>query len=139
MRFEHLRFDFRPVLFGVSLSLTLSASAHAQMTMPMPQSSPPPSASPAKPQTNNMDDMSDMDMSGGMMAGALGRYSMMRDASGTSWQPDSTPMQGIMGSLGGWSTMVDATITGVFDDQTGPRGDTKPFSESMLMGMAQNQ
>jgi hypothetical protein len=44
-----------------------------------------------------------------------------------------------MGSLGGWSTMVDGYITGVFDDQTGPRGNTKPFSESMLMGMAQNQ
>ena len=83
--------------------------------------------------------MSDMDMSGGMMAGALGHYSMMRDASGTSWQPDSTPMRGIMGTLGGWSTMVDGYITGVFDDQTGPRGSTKPFSESMLMGMAQNQ
>jgi hypothetical protein len=134
-----LRFGFCPVLFGVSVSLALSASAYAQMDMPMPQSSSQPSTVPAKPQTNNMDDMSDMDMSGGMMGGALGGYSMTRDASGTSWQPDSTPMQGIMGSLGGWSTMVDGYITGVFDDQTGPRGNTKPFSESMLMGMAQNQ
>ena len=115
------------------------------MTMPMPSSNtqngampgmdmPQPSALPQSRSTSDMD-MSGMDM----MAGALGSYSMMRDASGTSWQPDSTPMQGIMGSLGGWSTMIDGYITGVFDDQTGPRGATKPFSESMLMAMAQNQ
>ena len=97
---------------------------------PSPQTAPQ-----QNPGMDEMSDMSDMDM----MAGALGPYSMMRDASGTSWQPDSTPMQGIMGTLGGWSTMIDGYITGVYDDQTGPRGDTKPFSESMLMAMAQNE
>ena len=31
----------------------------------------------------------------GMMEGTLGGYSMNRDASGTSWQPESTPMGGV--------------------------------------------
>jgi hypothetical protein len=83
--------------------------------------------------------MTEMDMGGQvpMMAGALGNYSMMRDASGTSWQPDSTPMEGLNGELGGWSTMLHGFISGIYDHQGGPRGDDKLFSESMLMGMAQ--
>jgi hypothetical protein len=69
--------------------------------------------------------------------GVLGDYSMMRDASGTSWQPESTPMEGIHGLLGDWSTMVHGFVSAVYDHQGGPRGGDKSFSESMLMGMAQ--
>jgi hypothetical protein len=69
--------------------------------------------------------------------GALGDYSMMRDASGTSWQPESTPMEGIHGLLGNWTTMIHGFIDAVYDNQGGPRGGHKTFSESMLMGMAQ--
>lgn len=83
-----------------------------------------------------------MDMSGGqgmtMMAGELGAYSMMRDASGTSWQPESTPMQGFDWSRGGWSGMVHGYADLVYDHQDGARGGTKTFSESMLMVMAQH-
>jgi hypothetical protein len=73
-----------------------------------------------------------------MMAGALGSYTMMRDASGTAWQPDSTPMEGINGELAGWMTMLHGYITGVFDHQSGPRGGESVFSGSMLMGMSQH-
>ncbi len=74
-----------------------------------------------------------------MHAGALGAYSMVRDASGTSWQPDSTPMQGLMGEYGNWATMLHGFVTLVGDDQGGPRGADKVFTQSMLMGMAQRQ
>jgi len=70
-------------------------------------------------------------------AGALGDYSMARDGSGTAWQPDSSPMEGIHGSLGQWSTMLHGYAFGIYDHQGGPRGGNKLFSESMLMGMAQ--
>ena len=73
-----------------------------------------------------------------MMAGALGRYSMMRDASGTAWQPDSTPMQGISFASGGWTGMAHGSVEVVYDHQGGPRGGAKTFSESMLMLMAQH-
>ncbi len=76
-----------------------------------------------------------MEMHG--MVGALGGYSMMRDASGTSWQPDSSPMNAIMGQAGSWSIMVHGYATLIYDHQGGPRGDSKTFSASMLMGMAQ--
>jgi hypothetical protein len=85
----------------------------------------------------DMQNMSGMDMGGPMMKGETGDYSMMRDASGTSWQPDSTPMEGIQDDLWGWSTMLHGYIDGVDDHQGGPRGGNKTFSESMLMAMAQ--
>jgi hypothetical protein len=69
--------------------------------------------------------------------GALGDYPMQRDGSGTSWQPDSSPHEGIHGSFGQWSTMLHGYAFGIYDDQGGPRGGDKLFSESMLMGMAQ--
>ena len=105
-----------------------------------PQQPAPSSAPVAKPG----DGMAGMDMSHGatsgmtMMAGALGGYAMMRDASGTAWQPDSTPMQGMNFASGGWTGMAHGSVDLVYDHQGGPRGDSKTFSESMLMLMAQH-
>jgi len=70
------------------------------------------------------------------MTGALGPYSMTRDASGTSWQPESTPMEAIHGQYGPWATMLHGYINLAASDQGGPRGDSKIFSQSMFMGMA---
>ena len=70
------------------------------------------------------------------MPGAFGGYSMTREASGTSWQPDATPMQGIMSMQGDWMTMVHGYLNQVHDHQGGPRGATEDFSESMAMFMA---
>ena len=71
------------------------------------------------------------------MNGQLGDYPMMRDGSGTSWLPDTSPMDGIHGIAGDWATMVHGDVFAIYDSQGGPRGDTKIFSESMLMAMAQ--
>jgi hypothetical protein len=70
------------------------------------------------------------------MSGLLGNYPMTRDASGTSWQPDSTPMAGIDDMHGEWMTMLHGYANFIYDDQGGHRGDNKAFSESMLMAMA---
>ena len=78
-----------------------------------------------------------MDMHG--MEGMLGEYSMTRDASGTAWQPNTSPMWAIMGRSGDWSTMVHGFVTLIHDDQGGARGDSKTFSTSMLMGMGQHE
>lgn len=96
---------------------------------------PMPAPTQPKPSSGAMEGMSvEMDM-----PGSMGGYSMMRDASGTSWQPESTPMNGVHGALSSWSTMVHGYVLGVFDRQGGARGDEKTFSESMLMGMAQRE
>jgi uncharacterized cupredoxin-like copper-binding protein len=64
-----------------------------------------------------------------------GPYSMTREASGTSWQPDSSPHLGIHAKYGAWDTMTHGFANLIYDDQGGPRGDTKTFATSMLMFM----
>src|SRR4051812_23526642 len=40
------------------------------------------------------------------MQGLYGPYAMTREATGTAWQPDSTPHEGIHAPLGDWMTMT---------------------------------
>lgn len=79
--------------------------------------------------SHDMSDMSDM-------SGAFGMYSMTRDASGTSWQPDTSAHMGEMSMHGPWMVMTHAMLNGVYDWQGGDRGDEKAFISGMLMGMA---
>ena len=81
-------------------------------------------------------DMSNADSDAMVMTGALGRYSMTREASGTSWQPDATPMDGRMLHAEGWMVMTHALLNGVYDRQGGPRGGDKSFVNGMVMLMA---
>lgn len=74
-----------------------------------------------------------------VMRGMYGPYSMTREAFGTSWQPDATPMEGIHAMIGPWSTMWHGFVNLVYDHQDGPRGDDKSFGQSMLMGMGQRR
>jgi hypothetical protein len=79
-----------------------------------------------------------MDMSHGMaMTGMYGPYPMAREASGTSWQPEAAGMQGIHNMGEEWTTMLHGYVDAIYDHQGGPRGGSKAFSASMLMGMAQ--
>jgi uncharacterized cupredoxin-like copper-binding protein len=71
------------------------------------------------------------------MRGMYGGYSMSRESSGTSWQPDASPHQGIHATYGDWSAMTHGFANLIYDRQGGPRGDRKTFSTSMLMMMGQ--
>ena len=73
------------------------------------------------------------------MPGLYGGYAMTREASGTSWQPDSTPMQGIHDIEGEWMTMVHGFADAIYDEQGGARGASQAFSASMLMLMARRE
>jgi len=70
------------------------------------------------------------------MTGALGGYPMSRDASGTAWQPDSTPHVMGHGMRGDWSLMGHTLLNGVYSWQDGPRGDEQVFLAGMVMGSA---
>ena len=74
-----------------------------------------------------------------MMQGAYGAYPMTREASGTSWQPDTSPMDGLHSMGPVWMTMWHGSVTAAYDHQGGPRGDKQTFAESMLMFMGQRQ
>lgn len=71
------------------------------------------------------------------MRGMYGPYPSAREASGTSWQPEASPMEGLHGMQGPWSLMWHGFVNMVYDHQGGPRGDSMSFSQSMLMGMGQ--
>ncbi len=151
-----LLFAFIPALLLVCATAQAQTHDHSMPGMDMPAPTKPAPAAPEspKPAAKDDDDMAGMDMSGhdmkgmagmdmsahGMgamaMAGALGDYPMTQDGSGTSWQPSSAPHEGIHGAYGPWSLMLHGDGTLVYDDQGGPRGQTKTFFESMLMGMA---
>ena len=78
--------------------------------------------------------MASMEMA--TMAAALGPYPMTREASGTSWQPDVSPHQGVHVMAGDWALMFHGLLNGVYDSQSGPRGADKAFVSGMVMGMA---
>jgi hypothetical protein len=72
------------------------------------------------------------------MHGLLGSYGMTREASGTAWQPEASPMGGLHIMRDDWMFMLHGSAFGIYDDQGGHRGDTKFFSPNMVMGMAQH-
>lgn len=70
------------------------------------------------------------------MAGDFGNYPMGRDGSGTSWVPDATPMDGLHSISGDWMLMLDGSLALADTQQSGPRGASATYSQSMLMGAA---
>ena len=72
----------------------------------------------------------------GTMIGALGPYPMMREASGTAWQPDASEHLGIMEMSGNWTLMGHGALNLVYDHQSGERGGDKLSASGMLMAMA---
>src|SRR5436309_1333189 len=127
-------------LSALALSLSIAVPLRAQEPTPAPT---PPEHQHDMPGMagHDMKDMKGMKDMPGMehmheMPGMLGPYSMSREASGTAWQPDSTPHTGVHTTWNGWHLMTHGFANLIYDRQAGPRGDTKTFSENMLMGMA---
>ena len=71
-----------------------------------------------------------------MMGGLYGNYPMTRDASGTSWQPDTTSSKGIHLMEGDWMLMLHGYAQTIYDAQGGNRAADKTFSANMFMLMA---
>ena len=69
------------------------------------------------------------------MSAWYGPYAATRESSGTSWQPEATPHEGIHARFDEWDTLTHGFANLIYDDQGGPRGDTKTFMTSMLMVM----
>src|SRR5579863_9965209 len=57
--------------------------------------------------------------------------------SGTSAEPDSTPVPMLMRTVGAWTLMFHANVFVLDEQQSGPRGGDKFFSTNWFMGMAQ--
>ena len=135
----------RIVIAASTLANALGTTAEAQTPPPAPAASASgvaPSAPPhdmssmpghdmSSMQGHEMASMKGMAMGDHGMKSALGPYSMTREGSGTSWQPDATPMMGLHMTDGDWALMAHGFVNAIYDKQTGPRGDKKAFTESM--------
>src|SRR5262249_22863955 len=116
------------------------------------------SSQPAKdqnpPQEKKPDDMQDMpgmgkmqmpgmDMGGTepmtMRSETFAREILRHAGSGTSAEPNSTPVPMLMKMKDKWSLMFHANAFLVGEQQSGPRGADKFFSTNWFMGMAQRQ
>lgn len=122
--------------FATTVFVAIATPSLAQMSsmpgMDMPQTSTAPATKP-------MDNMPGMKMAMPMdmpSTGVLGAYPMTRDASGTSWQPDASEHAMLETMAGDWMLMGHVMLTGVYDTQSGPRGDDKTFVAGMVMGAA---
>ncbi len=71
----------------------------------------------------------------GMMPAFAGIPSS-RDASGTAWQPDDTPMHAQHFMAGDWTLMAHYNAFLSYDHQSGPRGDDQLNSTNWFMLMA---
>jgi hypothetical protein len=60
---------------------------------------------------------------------------MARDASGTSWQPDASPMHALHGQAGAWTWMTHGALFAGYDVQGSERGRSAFVSQNWLMGM----
>ena len=69
------------------------------------------------------------------MKGILG-LPHTREASGTSWQPDSTPMRAIHFMEEDWTFMIHGNVFAGYDYQSGKRGEDEWISTNWLMLMA---
>jgi len=138
-----MKFDSRKLVVAV----TTVAAAFLATSVQGQDTPPPANAASGAAQAHDMSSMPGHDMSSmpahatpamkGMneMRSALGPYPMTREGSGTSWQPDATPMMGIHMKAGDWSVMAHGYANAIYHRQTGPRGDKKSFTESMAMLM----
>jgi hypothetical protein len=141
-------------LAAFSFAGAAAAQEHDHMAMPGMETPMPAKPAPAASTPKvKMDDMAGMDMSGDMagmamghdhmshnhmsMSGNLAAYPASRDATGTAWQPDSAKHEGWHFSVGPWMLMAHGEATLVYDDQGGPRGQSKTFVESFAMVSAQ--
>jgi hypothetical protein len=68
-------------------------------------------------------------------AALLGPHPANREASGTAWQPDSTPMHGLHFRSGDWTLMAHAFANAVYSDEAGARGAEESFGTGMAMLM----
>jgi hypothetical protein len=84
-----------------------------------------------------MEQMSEGEMEHGMMPTPLD-IAESRDASGTSWQPDSTPMFMWHWMTRGWSLGLHTNVFAGYDNKTSDRGDDKFVSINWVMAMARH-
>src|SRR5688500_9384404 len=113
-----MRIPFTAGALALALAASPAAAQHEHHAPPAPPAPPPaepahqhPSPAPAAPEppAAEPDHQGHAPAAGASphdphaMTGALGRYPLSREASGTAWQPDSSPHGGLHLIAGDWT------------------------------------
>src|SRR5579862_55960 len=117
---------------AVLLLLFFSAASRAQQTD---------QDSPTKTEGMSMGQMPSMKMGQSemnMQPQTFLQEILAHDTSGTSAEPDSTPVPMLMKVAHSWTLMFHANVFVLDEQQSGPRGGDKFFSTNWFMGMAQH-
>ena len=117
---------------GIAALAACLAASHAAAQPADPSPPPPSEQPPAQPDHGHHDH-------GAMMAHGIAAplgIPDTRDASGTAWQPDSTPMFMWHWMTGGWSLGFHASAFAGYDRTSSDRGDDKLISINWVMAMA---
>ena len=117
-------------------SFLLSGMAAAQQTAtPADAVQEMPGMDPKEARSMQMDGNGSMNMH----AETFVQEIMHHGASGTSAEPNSTPVPMLMSRKKNWMLMFHANAFVVDEQQSGPRGSDKAFSTNWFMGMAQRK
>ena len=121
------------------LWIAAAQSAWAQQSSASQQQSTSPHDMPGMQMPENSSDMQDMPgMTMTMPTTLIGEIES-HTTSGTSAEPNSTPVPMLMTMKGGWTLMFHGVAFLNVQQQTGPRGADKVFSTNWFMPMAQHR
>lgn len=137
--FARLRVAIHAVTLALGGAGAGAAQHHSAPADPAEAERPPVGASGPAQHQHPPTSMTAADHAGhdmGAMTALLGPYPMSREASGTSWQPEMSPHDGVHGRTAGFDLMGHVNLQGVLIEQSGPRGDDKAFVAGMVMGRA---
>ena len=127
------------IALGLSAAL-LSAPAAAQHEghegHGQPASAPQQAAPAAEPPR---DDHAGHDAAAQSRKQSIVDLELLRNASGTAWQPETTPHAALHTEAGGFELMFHTLLFGGYDAQATDRGASEPIGVGWLMGMARRR
>ena len=127
------------IALGLSAEL-LSAPAAAQHEghegHGQPASEPQQAAPAAEPPR---DDHAGHDAAAQSRKQSIVDLELLRNASGTAWQPETTPHAALHTEAGGFELMFHTLLFGGYDAQATDRGASEPIGVGWLMGMARRR
>ena len=129
---------------GLALVLLIAASSWSSASgqTPEPHQHPAPPASaqpPAKPAPPSEGHVHTEAAAEPQHEHAAHELFSPREASGTAWAPDTTPMYGFEALAGGWTVMLHGNVFAQFLNESGDRGSQQGGSVNWAMAMARRR
>jgi hypothetical protein len=126
-------FPLITLLLVLPLSSRAQEAEHAHPSEPVPAQPAPPAAEeqPGRPSPGTAAPSPE--------AMSVSELPLTRNASGTAWQPDTTPHAALHWEAGGWDFMFHGLLFGGYNWQQGPRGADAVLATGWLMLMTERE